>query len=236
MTPREPILSRPDGLKAARIEAAARDLLLRRGSRGLTVAEIARVAGVGKGTAYLYWPSKEDLFISLVADDLAEINKRYRSQVLTDAESVMPSRFCVHVLESSQSFPLLHAFLGRDRDVFAGLVDDPRSREMVELAGPRALLDAILPVWRRHGIIDTDTDPGRQAFVLDVLLQGFVERLGATNSDPLAVDDPAATLAQAVALVVGERRPPDAALADAVGAAVAHVDVLSETLSRMGRC
>ena len=55
------VLAEHDSGTAARILAAARELVLKRGVKGLTVAEIAARAHVGKGTAYLYWPTKEDL-------------------------------------------------------------------------------------------------------------------------------------------------------------------------------
>ena len=47
------------------IEAAG-DLLIVRGAKGFTVADVAQRAHVGKGTVYLYWPTKEDLLVGLV--------------------------------------------------------------------------------------------------------------------------------------------------------------------------
>ena len=46
--------------------AAASELLVGRGARGFTVADVAQRAHVGKGTVYLYWPTKEDLLIGLI--------------------------------------------------------------------------------------------------------------------------------------------------------------------------
>ena len=53
--------------KAARILDSARELVLDHGVRKVTVSEIARTAGVGKGTVYLYWAAKEDLILGLFA-------------------------------------------------------------------------------------------------------------------------------------------------------------------------
>jgi hypothetical protein len=44
----------------------ARELVLKRGVKGLTIAEIAEKAHVGKGTAYLYWKTKEDLLLAVI--------------------------------------------------------------------------------------------------------------------------------------------------------------------------
>jgi AcrR family transcriptional regulator len=49
-----------------KIERAARKLFTRQGFHGTTVREIARAAGVSMGKLYLYYPTKEDIFIDLV--------------------------------------------------------------------------------------------------------------------------------------------------------------------------
>jgi AcrR family transcriptional regulator len=50
--------------------AAARDLFTRGGFAATTVSDIARAAGVAKGTFYLYFESKEDI-IDAVAEEIA---------------------------------------------------------------------------------------------------------------------------------------------------------------------
>jgi len=49
-----------------RIERAALRLFTRQGFHGTTVREIAEGAGVSMGKLYLYYPTKEDIFIDLV--------------------------------------------------------------------------------------------------------------------------------------------------------------------------
>lgn len=49
-----------------KIGRAARQLFTRQGFHGTTVREIARAAGVSMGKLYLYYPTKEDIFIDLV--------------------------------------------------------------------------------------------------------------------------------------------------------------------------
>ena len=53
--------------RADRILDAARALLLRWGYRRVTIDEISRHAGVGKGTVYLHWRSREQLFFAVGA-------------------------------------------------------------------------------------------------------------------------------------------------------------------------
>lgn len=59
-------LPEDQSVKAARLLRAADELLVSRGARGFTVADVAKRAHVSKGTVYLYWPTKEDLLIGLV--------------------------------------------------------------------------------------------------------------------------------------------------------------------------
>src|SRR5262249_5935990 len=48
--------------RAARILDAAADLLLRHGYRRVTIDDVAAGAGIGKGTVYLHWKAREQLF------------------------------------------------------------------------------------------------------------------------------------------------------------------------------
>jgi AcrR family transcriptional regulator len=49
-----------------RIVAAADRLLARRGFRGTTMDDVATEAGIGKGTTYLYFRSKDDLALAVI--------------------------------------------------------------------------------------------------------------------------------------------------------------------------
>src|SRR5262245_58615455 len=52
---------------------AARERFLKSGLAGTTMSEIARAAGVAKGTVYLYFPSKDAVLHQILRDDLAEL-------------------------------------------------------------------------------------------------------------------------------------------------------------------
>jgi AcrR family transcriptional regulator len=56
-----------------RILDAAGELLLTFGYRRVTVDDVARRAGVGKGTVYLHWSSKLELFAAVLLRDVASI-------------------------------------------------------------------------------------------------------------------------------------------------------------------
>src|SRR5438874_10954358 len=52
--------------RAERILDAAAELMLRWGYNKTTIDDIARYAGVAKGTIYLHWKTREDLFTALM--------------------------------------------------------------------------------------------------------------------------------------------------------------------------
>lgn len=64
--------SREDGAKRRQIVDGAREVFLFSGFDGASMNEISRVAGVSKGTLYVYFASKEDLFEALIIDEKRE--------------------------------------------------------------------------------------------------------------------------------------------------------------------
>jgi len=68
---------------------AARDLLLERGYGGLTIAAVADMAGVGKGTIYLRWPDKESLVVGALAAAWTPIDDPDTGNLRDDLLAVM---------------------------------------------------------------------------------------------------------------------------------------------------
>jgi AcrR family transcriptional regulator len=56
-----------------RILDAAGELLLRFGYRRVTVEDVAARSGVGKGTVYLHWNAKQELFASLLLREVGDV-------------------------------------------------------------------------------------------------------------------------------------------------------------------
>jgi AcrR family transcriptional regulator len=59
--------------RRSQILSAARERFVRRGVAATTVDEIAKTAGMAKGTVYLYYRSKDRLLQSLVGEDLEQL-------------------------------------------------------------------------------------------------------------------------------------------------------------------
>lgn len=60
---------------------AARQVFALKGFSDATVDEIADAAGVAKGTVYLYFPSKRDIFVAALREGLVEVHARTRQEM-----------------------------------------------------------------------------------------------------------------------------------------------------------
>lgn len=67
--------------KRRRILAAALRLFARQPYQAVTMDRVAQDAGVAKGTLYLYFSSKEALYLGILTDGLESIAMRYQSSV-----------------------------------------------------------------------------------------------------------------------------------------------------------
>src|SRR5579871_2235981 len=62
--------------RCAEILEAARKVFAKRGFSESTVDEIASAAGIAKGTVYLYFPSKRDIYLAALKHGLMELMER----------------------------------------------------------------------------------------------------------------------------------------------------------------
>jgi AcrR family transcriptional regulator len=65
--------------RRAEILAAARKVFAARGFRAATLEEVAVEAGLAKGTLYLYFPSKEEMFWAIFRGRVAEMHRRLQA-------------------------------------------------------------------------------------------------------------------------------------------------------------
>lgn len=69
----EPKWKRQPDARPSQILDAAMDVFAEKGFRAATMDEIAAVAGITKGTIYLYFSSKEDLFVAMARRQLQTV-------------------------------------------------------------------------------------------------------------------------------------------------------------------
>ena len=67
--------------RPAELLAAALELFVERGYAATRLDDIASRAGVSKGTLYLYFPNKEELFKALVRENIVALLDRFRAEI-----------------------------------------------------------------------------------------------------------------------------------------------------------
>lgn len=76
-----------DPAKRRQIVEGARAVFLERGFEGASMGEIARVAGVSKGTLYVYFQNKEELFCAIM-----DAERRAHLDILQTLDTSAPTR------------------------------------------------------------------------------------------------------------------------------------------------
>src|SRR5690606_41661891 len=113
--------------------------MLRLGYRKVTIEDIARRAGVGKGTVYLHWRTKAELFEALMlrasTSMLTEVAERLRQ----DPREIQPHRYLRTAFFIIQRNPLLRAAVPAHAELLRNLAHSPvraKEQEIHEQHGP----------------------------------------------------------------------------------------------------
>lgn len=135
------------------IVSAAATVLERRGRAAATVAEIAREAHVAKGTVFLYFASREALFLDLLDQLLDEWLGALHHEVARDTGPLAPTALAGVIADSLVARPLLGRLLSfgtgeLERNVPAERVADFRHRLMRRLFATGALVEQRLRLAR----------------------------------------------------------------------------------------
>lgn len=181
--------------KAARILDAAETLLVSFGYRRVTVDDVARRAGVGKGTVYLYWPSKEELFGTVLTRQSAQMLAEQLSVVKADPAEVRLHRSLRWSFLQIMRRPLCRAFVTRDHDVLGELMTASHSGVRF-VAGKLETTAGYLAVLHRHGLLADDpvADPSL-LYRLSAPITGAFLLEGAPGMGDLATEVKADALA-----------------------------------------
>ena len=122
------------------------------GLRKANVEELAEAAGISKGAFYLFYASKEALFMDVV--ELAE--KRFRQEVLSaiDLPGPSPRARLLAVLKTAcslfKTIPVLQSFTGSDLDLlFRGM---PAGKLQEHLASDRVFFEQLVARCQEAGI------------------------------------------------------------------------------------
>ncbi|RCG27305.1 TetR/AcrR family transcriptional regulator [Sphaerisporangium album] len=213
------MLGRPrqDLHRADRILDSAAELLLRLGYRKVTIEDIARHAGIGKGTVYLHWRTKQQLFEALLLREALTYVEGLVDELRRDPSTVLPHRLLAASFLIVHDRPVLRALFGGDAEQLQARPADSPTRGHELLATAR-----FFAVLTRHGLFRDDVP--NLAYALTATHAGFLlmDNLGETGPTATAPDvrARAGSLAHVVRTAFEPAGPPDP---QAVASAAAEV-------------
>jgi AcrR family transcriptional regulator len=201
------LFSSENEARARQILDAAMRLIVHYGYDKTTVADIAREAGVAKGTIYLHWRSKDQLFRVLLVREEKRLVCDWSARVKADPEGVTLASMYRHSILALATNPLMQALYTRQSRVLGDYVrrGDPaiyRRRYDDSLEFVRQLQAA--------GLVRTELSAEVINHIFTIISCGFVateELLSSATFPPLeAVAD---ALAQIMQRALAPEQPGD---------------------------
>ncbi|HEY9304405.1 MAG TPA: helix-turn-helix domain-containing protein [Mycobacterium sp.] len=214
--------------RADRILDTARDLLLAWGYRRVTIDELARRAGVGKGTIYLHWRSREEVFHAVSAREAAAMADAIVDAVRNDPAEVALHRYLRRLFIEAMNRPVLRALYTRDVDTLGTFLAAAQHQQLEEskLGVNRDYLGALAA----ESMLRSDLQLNELDYTLPTIVFGF---FAAEPFHPpaitLTLEQKADQLADTVRRAF---EPADAPSADAVKRAAAKALPILERLVR----
>lgn len=178
----------------------AADLLLRHGYRRVTIDDVAAGAGIGKGTVYLHWKTREQLFSVVFAREVLYALDELRVALRRDPRVSLLHRFAHTYFLAIANRPLLRSFLLGDPELLGKLTSDTGRDDR-----HRAVLHGYFRLLAEHGLLRDDLSVDEVGYAYDATFEGFLRA-----EDASAVEGPeqrAGLLARTVRRAFENERP-----------------------------
>jgi AcrR family transcriptional regulator len=174
-----PAVRRDQTPKRERILGAGLSLFAHQPYQSVTMDRVAAAAGVAKGTLYLYFESKEDLYLGILSDGLETIARNYQASV--DPADSVQNRL-------RRAIEITIAFYDQRRDLLRLMAtEEPRMAEA---------RNRLIDEWRERGV----------RFFTSLIEEGARSGIFST-ADPLLSTWAILGAMRSVMLYYGARRP-----------------------------
>lgn len=157
--------------RAERILTAAAELTLSWGYKRVAVDDIAQRAGVGKGTVYLHWRTRDALFDALLLRESVAVQTEMLTYMRSRPDGVLLHRLMPRTFLISMYRPLARAMFTRDIQLLGKLTERGAGAAMhaLQVAAQRDYLAQL----RGCGLLRTDLDLPAQIYALNATITGF---------------------------------------------------------------
>ncbi|MFI9274311.1 TetR/AcrR family transcriptional regulator [Kitasatospora sp. NPDC052896] len=179
-------------MRAERILDITAGLLVQHGYRRVTIDDVASRAGVGKGTVYLHWKTREALFWSVLQREALKLFDQLVADLRADPELALPHRLMREVFLQGVRRPLVRGLLLSDPVLLGNLAQDDSVRSaQQELAENPDYLQML----SEEGALRPGLTAAAAVHILSSVTRGFsaADELG--EDDGLALEERADLLA-----------------------------------------
>ena len=149
---------------------AAAAVIIRQGYAKTTIRDIAEEAGTSRGTVYLYFKGKEDLFEALLYREYMQYAQTWLEQIQADPRGGTIGGAFRAVFHAVNSRPLITALLQRDRRVIGNYLRQPDNLFAGMLSGVNTA--AFIRALQAAGAIRQDIDAAVILHIVEMLSYG----------------------------------------------------------------
>lgn len=168
--------------RAMRILDVAADLLQRHGYRRVTIDDVAAGANIGKGTVYLHWKTREQLFCAVFEREVHYAIDELRQALRADPQVCLLHRFARTYFLAIVNRPLLRGFLLADPDLLGKLTT---SRDTARDDRHSGMARGYLELLTEHGLLRDDMDIDEVGYAYQATFEGFLQAEGTATADGL---------------------------------------------------
>ena len=154
-----------------RILDAAAALLVRWGYRKTTIDDVAREAGVGKGTIYLHWKDKNELFRAAIWREEQRYIEDVKRRINADPQGGLLHRVTAHSMMALMDVPLMGAMFTGKTDIYSGILGAVGPKFIDQLV---ADTDAWLVQLQQAGLIRADLSAPIITYLMTALKIGVI--------------------------------------------------------------
>ena len=167
--------------RADAILDAAAELLSAHGYRRVSIDDVAAGAGVGKGTIYLHWRTREALFWAVLQRESLRLLEQLIVDLAADPGLGLPQRLISRLFVELAARPLVRALLMSDKEVLGALTaDESVAAAQREMTGQPDYLQLL----RDQGLLRPELSVEAAGHVLNCVIHGFFNGAETAGSPP----------------------------------------------------
>lgn len=147
----------------------AAEQLIRWGYKKVTINDIAQRAGIGTGTIYLHWKTKESLFQAVMLRETIAVWGEMLECMRRDHRELYPHRMMRSLLLIAMQRPIARAIFIGDGELLGKLAQSKLTLQTRMIHTP----DQFVAFLRDQGLMSTDMDVHTQQYALSAAITGF---------------------------------------------------------------